>query len=54
MVGEKVRELDEPHVDALASSIALRGLIVPLAVRASERGRYLLVAGRHHYSPGPR
>jgi ParB/RepB/Spo0J family partition protein len=49
-VGENVRELDEAHVDALASSIALRGLIVPLAVRPSEQGRYLLVAGRHRYA----
>ena len=32
-VGENTRELDEQHVEALASSIALRGLIVPLVVR---------------------
>jgi len=32
-VGENVRELDETHFDALARSIALRGLISPLTVR---------------------
>lgn len=32
-LGENVRELDEAHVDALASSIEQRGLIAPLAVR---------------------
>src|SRR5271166_71041 len=29
-VGENTRELDKEHVEALANSIALRGLIVPL------------------------
>jgi hypothetical protein len=33
VVGENVGELDEAHVDALARSIAWRGLIVPLPVR---------------------
>lgn len=49
-VGENVRELDEAHVAALARSIALRGLIVPLAVRPDGEGRYLLVAGRHRHA----
>lgn len=44
--GENVRELDDAHVDALAGSIALRGLIVPLLVRVNG-GRYVLVAGEH-------
>ena len=41
-----VRDLDPAHVDALAQSIALRGLLVPLIVRHTERG-YELVAGYH-------
>jgi ParB/RepB/Spo0J family partition protein len=49
-VGENVRELDEAHVDALARSIALRGLISPLTVRPAEEGRFVLVAGRHRYA----
>jgi hypothetical protein len=40
-VGENVRELDEAHVDALARSIALRGLISPLTVRPAEEGRFV-------------
>ena len=49
-VGENVRELDETHVDALARSIALRGLISPLTVRRAQEGRFVLVAGRHRYA----
>jgi ParB/RepB/Spo0J family partition protein len=45
-VSENVRELDSEHVDALAGSIALRGLIVPLVVRPAG-GRFTLVAGYH-------
>ncbi|MEA2350425.1 MAG: ParB family transcriptional regulator, chromosome partitioning protein, partial [Thermoleophilaceae bacterium] len=41
-----VRDLDPDHVDALAQSIALRGLLVPLIVRHTDRG-YELVAGYH-------
>jgi ParB/RepB/Spo0J family partition protein len=48
-LGENVRDLDEEHVDALASSIALRGLIVPLAVRATG-DRFSLVAGYHRHA----
>ncbi|HEV2923606.1 MAG TPA: ParB/RepB/Spo0J family partition protein [Solirubrobacteraceae bacterium] len=48
-LGDNVRELDETHVDALASSIALRGLIVPLAVRANG-DRFSLVAGYHRHA----
>jgi ParB/RepB/Spo0J family partition protein len=48
-VGENVRELDRAHVEALASSIALRGLITPLAVRANGE-RFTLVAGHHRYA----
>lgn len=42
LVRENVRELDDTHVDNLAQSIALRGLLVPLIVRpvdAVKRGR---------------
>ena len=43
---ENVRGLDEAHVDSLAQSIALRGLLVPLIVRPIGDG-YELVAGYH-------
>jgi ParB/RepB/Spo0J family partition protein len=45
-VRENVRELDVEHVENLAQSIALRGLLVPLIVRAVDGG-YELVAGYH-------
>jgi ParB family chromosome partitioning protein len=45
-VRDNVRELDATHVDNLAQSIALRGLLVPLIVRLTEAG-YELVAGYH-------
>jgi ParB/RepB/Spo0J family partition protein len=48
-VGENMRELDQEHVEALASSIALRGLIVPLVVRPSGE-RFILIAGYHRYA----
>ncbi|HTZ62675.1 MAG TPA: ParB/RepB/Spo0J family partition protein [Solirubrobacteraceae bacterium] len=48
-VGENARELDEQHVQALASSIALRGLIVPLLVRP-QGNRFTLIAGFHRYA----
>jgi ParB/RepB/Spo0J family partition protein len=44
-----MRELDEEHVQALAASIALRGLIVPLVVRP-DGDRLTLVAGHHRYA----
>ena len=34
-----VRELDDAHVDNLAQSIALRGLLVPLIVRPADAGK---------------
>ena len=46
LVRENVRELDDAHVDNLAQSIALRGLLVPLIVRPTDAG-YELVAGYH-------
>jgi ParB/RepB/Spo0J family partition protein len=48
LVGDNVRDIDEAHVDSLAQSIALRGLLVPLIVRSTEAG-YELVAGYHRY-----
>jgi ParB/RepB/Spo0J family partition protein len=48
-VGENTRELDHEHVGALASSIALRGLIVPLVVRPDGE-RFILIAGYHRYA----
>jgi ParB family transcriptional regulator, chromosome partitioning protein len=46
LVRDNVRELDAAHVDNLAQSIALRGLLVPLIVRPTQAG-YELVAGYH-------
>jgi ParB/RepB/Spo0J family partition protein len=43
------RELDQEHVKALAASIALRGLIVPLLV-SRHRERFKLIAGHHRYA----
>jgi ParB/RepB/Spo0J family partition protein len=43
---ENVRELDPGHVDALAGSINLQGLLVPVLVRETQDG-YELVAGFH-------
>jgi ParB/RepB/Spo0J family partition protein len=45
-VRDNVRELDIEHVDNLAQSIALRGVLVPLIVRATDDG-WELVAGYH-------
>ncbi|HYZ28669.1 MAG TPA: ParB/RepB/Spo0J family partition protein [Thermoleophilaceae bacterium] len=45
-VPENVRTLDEAHVEALAGSIALQGLLVPLVVREQGDG-FELVAGFH-------
>jgi ParB/RepB/Spo0J family partition protein len=46
-VGGNVRELDAEHVTALAGSMAVRGLIVPVAVRPLDGERFALVAGAH-------
>jgi ParB/RepB/Spo0J family partition protein len=46
VVRDNVRELDIEHVDNLAQSIALRGVLVPLIVRATDDG-WELVAGYH-------
>jgi ParB/Sulfiredoxin domain len=45
-IGDNVRELDADHVDALAASIKLRGLVVPVIVRVAGDD-YELVAGYH-------
>lgn len=45
-VAENVRELDATHVAALAGSISLQGLLVPVVVRHADDG-YELVAGFH-------
>ncbi|MBJ7331460.1 MAG: ParB/RepB/Spo0J family partition protein [Solirubrobacteraceae bacterium] len=45
-IPENVRGLDEQHVAALAGSIQLQGVLVPLVVREIEDG-YELVAGFH-------
>src|SRR5206468_7762376 len=47
-VRENVRDLDRAHVESLAASIALRGVLVPLIVRPTpEEGAFELVAGYH-------
>jgi ParB/RepB/Spo0J family partition protein len=46
-VGGNVRELDIEHVTAQAGSMAVRGLIVPVAVRPLDGDRFALVAGEH-------
>jgi ParB family chromosome partitioning protein len=45
-VPENVRTLDESHVQALAGSIALQGILVPVVVRSDGEG-FELVAGFH-------
>ena len=48
-IPDNVRDLDAEHVGALAASIQLQGLLVPLVVRASD-SRYELVAGFHRFA----
>jgi ParB/RepB/Spo0J family partition protein len=45
-VRANVRELDPEHVDALAGSIRLQGMLVPVVVRPADEG-FELVAGFH-------
>ncbi len=45
-VPENVRELDAAHVQALAGSIALQGMLVPVVVRPAG-DQFELVAGFH-------
>jgi hypothetical protein len=45
-VPDNVRELDTSHVDALAGSIALQGMLVPVVLRP-EGDSFELVAGFH-------
>jgi ParB/RepB/Spo0J family partition protein len=45
-VPDNVRALDEAHVEALAGSIKLQGMLVPLVVREHVDG-FELVAGFH-------
>jgi ParB/RepB/Spo0J family partition protein len=47
-VDGNVRDLDQEHISALAGSMAVRGLIVPVAVRPLKGKRFALVAGEHH------
>lgn len=48
-LGDNVRGLDQAHVDALAASIKLRGLIVPLTVRP-DGDCFTLIAGHHRHA----
>jgi ParB family chromosome partitioning protein len=45
-VPDNVRALDDAHVQALAGSIALQGMLVPVVVRGDGEG-FELVAGFH-------
>jgi ParB/RepB/Spo0J family partition protein len=45
-VPDNVRELDPEHVKALAGSIELQGMLVPIVVR-NDGDRFELVAGFH-------
>ena len=45
--GGNVRELDAEHIAALAASMAVRGLIVPINVHPLDGDRYRLDAGEH-------
>jgi len=45
-VPDNVRALDDEHVKALAGSIALQGMLVPVVVR-TDGDRFDLVAGFH-------
>jgi ParB/RepB/Spo0J family partition protein len=55
-VASNVRDLDLEHVDALAGSIALQGLLVPVLLAPAESNvaehgfEYELVAGYHRYA----
>ena len=54
-VPSNIRDLDAEHVDALAESIRLQGLIVPLVVTPPSAGdaaevTYTLVAGFHRFA----
>ena len=46
-VPENVRTLDDAHVQALAGSIALQGMLVPVVVRDDGDDNFALVAGFH-------
>ena len=46
-VPENVRALDPEHVTALAGSIKIQGMLVPVVVRGDGDGRFELVAGFH-------
>jgi ParB/RepB/Spo0J family partition protein len=46
-VPENVRALDDAHVQALAGSIALQGMLVPVVVRDDGESGFELVAGFH-------
>lgn len=46
-VPQNLRALDDAHVQALAGSIKLQGILVPLVVRESGDDAFELVAGFH-------
>ncbi len=50
LVGERLRDIEEDHAQAIAISIRQQGLITPISVRATpaaKGGNYTLVAGAH-------
>jgi ParB-like chromosome segregation protein Spo0J len=46
-VPDNVRTLDDAHVQALAGSIKLQGMLVPVVVREDGDSAFELVAGFH-------
>ncbi|MGQ3076540.1 MULTISPECIES: hypothetical protein [Rhizobium/Agrobacterium group] len=54
-IGERLREIDEDHAQAIALSIAEIGLQSPIQVRptpAQKGGKFTLVAGGQSPAPG--
>jgi hypothetical protein len=47
-----VRTLDDAHVEALAGSIRLQGMLVPVVVRDDGENGFELVAGFHRVATG--
>lgn len=50
---ENVRDLDKAHVKALAGSMQLQGMLVPIVLRERSDGDFDLVAGFHRMAAAP-
>ncbi|WP_150526250.1 ParB/RepB/Spo0J family partition protein [Roseibium sediminis] len=52
LLGDRLRDIDEGHAEAIAASISAQGLINRITVRstpAAKGGSYTIVAGAHRY-----